>query len=73
MYFITITNWRRKLIYVISLILIIALVAFIVPLILGFNTTQTESQVKDDEILTQPIKVQSTPKLNNSSEIKLQK
>lgn len=73
MYFITITNWRRKLIYVISLILIIALVAFIVPLILGFNTAQTESQVKDDEILTQPIKVQSTPKLNNSSEIKLQK
>ena len=60
MYLVAITNWKRKLIYLVAFLLIITLVATIVPQILGFNTVNTDSQSKE-ETLTQPIKVQSTP------------
>jgi len=60
MYLVAITNWKRKLIYLIALLLIITLVATIIPQILGFNAVNTDSESKEDT-LTQPIKVQSTP------------
>jgi len=52
-----------------ALLLIITVVAIILPQVLGFNTVQTDGQAKDEEILTQPIKVQSTPNIDNSSQI----
>jgi len=69
MYVIAITHWKRKLIYLISLLIIVSLIAIIVPQILGINTVQTDSQPGEEEILTQPIKVQSTPNIDNSPEI----
>lgn len=73
MYLIAISNWKRKLIYLMAMLIIIALVAVIVPQMLGFNATQTDSQPEDEEILTQPIKVQITPDMDDASEIKLTK
>lgn len=66
MYIIAISNWKRKVIYLIAFLLIITLVSIIVPQMLGFNVTQTDSQMEDEEMLTQPIKVQSIPDNNNS-------
>ncbi|MGI6226376.1 MAG: hypothetical protein ACOYJ1_08995 [Peptococcales bacterium] len=73
MYFIAITNWKRKIIYLVAVLLIIALVGIIVPQILSFNTVETDSQINDDEVLTQPLKVQGSPDLNNPLEITPQK
>ncbi|KJS82733.1 MAG: hypothetical protein JM58_14220 [Peptococcaceae bacterium BICA1-8] len=72
MYLVAITNWKRKLIYLVAFLLIITLVATIVPQILGFNTVNTDSQI-NEENLTQPIKVQSTPENEDSQMVNPQK
>lgn len=69
MYFIAITNWKRKIIYLFALLLIVSLVSFIVPQMLGLNTTPTEGQPQEEEMLTQPIKVQGSPGEINSLDI----
>jgi hypothetical protein len=73
MYFIAITNWRKKLVYFFAFLIIIASVFFIVPQMLGLNTTSTNSEPQEEEILSQPIKVHSVPDGANSLEIELKK
>ncbi|NLT96524.1 MAG: hypothetical protein GXW85_13530 [Clostridia bacterium] len=70
MYIIAITNWKRKIIYFVALLLIIALVAFIVPQMLGINTTATDSEPQEEEMLTQPIKVQGPADETDSLNLK---
>ncbi|MFZ5943435.1 MAG: hypothetical protein ACOYVD_04955 [Bacillota bacterium] len=70
MYLIAITNWKRKLVYLSALLLIVILLISIIPNLLQTDSVNTDSEPSEDDILNQPIKVQgqgqsqttSTPK-----------
>lgn len=61
MFIITVANWKRKLVFFFALLLIITLLFTIIPNILERNTATTNSEPNEDEILSQPIKVQVEP------------
>jgi len=61
MYLIAIKKWKRKLIYLISIIVLITLVLTLVPFLQANNLIKTNSSQEDEDILSQPIKVQSEP------------
>ncbi|MDK2822584.1 MAG: hypothetical protein PWQ67_2539 [Clostridia bacterium] len=63
MYLIAITKWKKKLVYLISLLIISTLLISLIPKILGQDTVKTDGSVKEEDILSQPIKVQSQPNM----------
>jgi len=58
MFLVTITNWKKKFVFLAAFLLLLILVITLIPFFNTNNIVNTDSTPKDEDILNPPIKVQ---------------
>ncbi|NLW24289.1 MAG: hypothetical protein GXY91_03450 [Clostridia bacterium] len=60
MFFIAVTNWKRKVFFLFAVLIVLTLVLSLFPLLTD-SPVNSNIQSEDEDILSQPIKVQGEP------------